>query len=136
LLPLVALSTRADPLGIWLRGCRNLLRLRLGPAGRLLVSPDLGSLLRRCRRIAVRIAGRVVVLGAERLIAWRTLQVATGTPYLPSLERLRTVFPGAALNGRVLEVPLGTESPEAVLASCLLEGIDVSGTWISYRSRR
>jgi hypothetical protein len=90
-------------------------------------------LLRRCRLIGVRDGAAVVVLEAQQLIAWRTLQVTTGTPYLPSLERLRALYPDLRLDGHRLEIRLGLEPPEAVLAACVAERIEVQGTRIKYR---
>jgi hypothetical protein len=73
------------------------------------------------------------VLAAELLIQWRALQVVTGMPYIPCLERLTEIFPGAHLNPAGFHVPLSTRPPEEVLADCLAHGIPVAGSRIIYR---
>jgi hypothetical protein len=132
---LVGLTVDSAGFGAWLRGVQRELRLcarAAGRCGRVLVSGDLGVLLRCCRRIAVREGTRPVVLEAEVVIQWRTLQVVTATPYLPGLERLRDQFPGLQLNPAGLSVPIRAWSPEAVLAECLAHGIQVTGSRVVY----
>jgi hypothetical protein len=82
--------------------------------------------------VAVREGERTVVLASDAVIYWRALQVATAMPYLPDLERLRKLFPQlrASLNG--LQIPILTVSPEEVLARCLAEGIQITGSRIVY----
>src|SRR6266542_1409415 len=119
-------------LGVWLRGCPRPLRLRAARCA-LLASADLGLLLRRCGRVAVRDAGRIAVLDAQRLIGWRTLQIVTGAPFLPGLEELRVLFPDLRVTGGRIAVPLGLGSAEEALALCAVERLPVLATWIDYR---
>ena len=124
-------------MGAWLRGCGRELRLYISAAGRcssVLISGDLGLLLRRSSRVAVREGSQPVVLEAEVLIGWRALQVVTGTPYLPCLERLTALFPRAHLNPAGFQVPIESRAPEEVLADCLTHGIPVAGSRIIYRA--
>lgn len=125
-------------LGAWLRGPIRRLYLyqaqRTG-GGRVIVSPDLGLLLRHCARVAVREEERMVVLDAETVIQWRALQVATATPYLPGAERLGTLFPGLRSNEQGFLVPVRARSPEEVLARCVAEGVRVTGSRIVYHGR-
>jgi hypothetical protein len=74
------------------------------------------------------------VLGADVLIGWRALQVVTGTPYLPCLERLAAVFPGVQLNPAGFHAPIESRTPEEMLADCLTHGIPVVGSRIIYRA--
>jgi hypothetical protein len=98
----------------------------------VLASPDLGFLLSRCDHVALREGEQLVVLEAEKVIHWRALQVATATPYLPGVDRLRAQFPGLRPNAGGLVVPIRTRSPEDVLAECLAVGIQVAGSRIVY----
>jgi hypothetical protein len=132
---LLAVLGHARPgelLGAWLRGCSRPLRLRAARRA-LLASADLGLLLRRCGRVAVRDGGRVTVLDAQRLIGWRTLQIVTGAPFLPGLEELRVLFPNLQVTGGRIAVPLGLGSAEEALALCAAESLPVLATWIDYR---
>jgi hypothetical protein len=132
---LLAVLGHARPgelLGVWLRGCPRPLRLRAARCA-LLASADLGLLLRRCGRVAVRDAGRIAVLDAQRLIGWRTLQIVTGAPFLPGLEELRALFPDLRVTGGRIAVPLGLGSAEEALAVCAAERLPVLATWIDYR---
>jgi hypothetical protein len=118
--------------GAWLRGCRRLLRLR--SAGRsLLVCSDLGVLLRRCNLIAIRHGKRVVVVDAERLIAWRTLRIVTGATELPGVEQLRRLIPRLEARGSFIDVPIGLGGPEKALAACMAVGVPVVASSITYR---
>jgi hypothetical protein len=98
----------------------------------VLVSPDLGFLLGRCSRVAVREGQLPVVLEAEMVIQWRALQVATATPCLPGIERLQALFPGLRFSPSAVLVPLRTQSPEEVLAGCLAEGVPVTASRVVY----
>jgi hypothetical protein len=73
-----------------------------------------------------------VVLQAELLIQWRVLQVVTGTPYLPGLERLSDIFRTAHLGPTGFQIPIPTRTPEEVLRECLAYGIPVAGSRIVY----
>ena len=82
--------------------------------------------------VAVREGDRTIVLASETVIEWRALQVATATPYLPGLARLRALFPRLhATNGGFL-VPVVKDSPEEVLALCVEEGVRVTGSQMVY----
>jgi len=123
-----------ETLGVWLSGCSQRQRIyavRVA-GGSLHVSADLGLLLARCCRIAVRQGERPVVLEADTLLQWRALQVATAPPYLPGLARLRALFPGLHATTNGLLVPVRQESPEEVLALCVEEGVRVTGSRIVY----
>ena len=125
---LLALTSRADPLGAWVGACR----LGEPTLHRVLASSDLGFLLGRCAMVAVREGGHVKVLPSEALIHWRALQVATATPYLPGLERMRAIFPRLHSTNSGFRVPLRTESAEEVLALCVSEGMRVTGSRVVY----
>jgi hypothetical protein len=60
------------------------------------------------------------------------LQVVTGTPYLPGLERLSDMFRTAHLDPTGFQIPIPTRTPEEVLGECLAYGIPVAGTRIVY----
>lgn len=98
------------PLGVWARGGRRPLRLRSGGCA-LLAGADLGALLRRCALIAVRCKGSVVVARAEELIAWRTLQIVTGAPCLPEIDRLRSLVPGLEVSRNAARRPTRSRQP-------------------------
>jgi hypothetical protein len=95
-------------------------------------SSDLGFLLGRCGRVAVRHGRHVRVLSSEAVIHWRGLQVATATPYLPGLERMQALFPRLQMTSSGFRVPLRTESAEEVLARCVSEGLRVTGSRVVY----
>jgi hypothetical protein len=108
--------------------------LHLRAGGRaLLASPDLGYLLRRCGRILVRDGTGPAVLAAERLIAWRTLQIVVGAPFLPRVRELRAMYPGLRVAGGQISLPLGLEGAEPVLGACAAARVPVTATWIEYR---
>jgi hypothetical protein len=122
-------------LGAWVRGSARTLHLYETSAGaphRILIGPDLGHLLGRCSRIALRQGTDLVVLDADDIIRWRVLQVVTATPHLPSSERLNEVFPEARLGGSGFQVGLQSRPPEHVLAECLTHGIPVTESRIVY----
>ncbi len=133
--PLTLLLDQVRPgetLGAWTRKSTHRLQIHCAQGGRILVSADLGFLLRRCGRVALREGKEPVVLDADRLIQWRALQVVTATPYLPDVERLNDIFPGANLNPTGFRVPLPDRPPEEVLADCLTHAIPVSRSQIVY----
>jgi hypothetical protein len=99
---------------------------------RVLASGDLGLLLDRCERVALRQGDQAVVLETETIIEWRALQVATALPCLPGIERLGELFPGLRIHPTSILVPLHTRSPEDVLSCCIAEGIPVAGSRIVY----
>jgi hypothetical protein len=137
-LPLSRLFSRVyspGALGAWVRCARNHVRIwGTGKSARrrVLVSADLGFLLGRCSHVALREGTAAIVLEAEAVIRWRTLQVATATPYLSGLQRLSAQFPGLHSDDTGLLVPLRTGSPEEVLAECLASGVQVTGSRIVY----
>jgi hypothetical protein len=136
--PLRALMGLAPPgevLGAWVRGCHRALRLHtagFGHVRRLLAAHDLGFLLRRCGRIAIRDGSDIAVLPADRLIAWRTLQIVIGAPYLPDLQQLRALYPGLRVSGQRIAMTIGHDSGQAALAACAAGRVPVVATWIDY----
>ena len=125
--------------GVWVRGSRRQLRLHIYSAGQvspILISRDVGYLLRRCSSVAVRVGKQAVVLSSEELIRARVLQVVTGTPYLPSAERLRSMFPGIELGSAGFSISIQHQLPEEVLSLCLTHGIPVAKSRIDYGRTR
>lgn len=120
-------------LGAWVRAARWPFHLRAGGCA-LLGMSDLAYLLRRCRRVLLRVEHQPRVLAAETLIAWRTLQIVVGTPYLPQAPLLRALYPGLTAVPGGFTVPLGLEPPEPILASCAAAQVPVAATWIEYRA--
>ena len=132
---LLALNAPADPLGAWVSACRRrvlIYRVEQPTLRQVLASSDLGFLLGRCHQVAVREGRDVRVLASQAVIHWRALQVATATPYLPGLERMRALFPQLSVTDGGFRVPLHTESAEEVLARCVSEGLRVTGSAIVY----
>jgi hypothetical protein len=123
-----------DSLGAWVRaaGSRRHYPVR-GRSGNVLVSSNLGFLLGRCARVAIREGDLIRVLSSESLIHWRALQIVTATPYLPGFARLRRRFPAMQATPDGLMVSLDEVTPEEVLAQCVSAGIRVAGSLISYR---
>ena len=134
---LLALAQAPGTLGAWVRTSARSLHLYeiAGHARRILVGPDLGFLLAHCNRVALREGEQPVVLETEVLIQWRALQVATATPYLPGLERLRGVFPDLQVTMGGVVVPLPRRTPEEVLARCVAERLPVKGSCLLYSPR-
>jgi hypothetical protein len=132
-LPAVLILARpGEQLGAWVRGAGHRLALRAGGRS-LLIGADLGALLRRCTRVAVRQGQHVVAHEARHLIAWRTLRVVTGTPFLPGLERLRALFPELCARESRLWLPIGLGGPEEALSACTAARIPVLSSRIDYR---
>lgn len=133
---LLAHSRPPARLGAWVRcGIRRMHIHDVPHRSRcaVLASSDLGFLLRRCAEVAVRELNRTVVLPSETVIEWRALQVATATPYLPGLDRLESLFPGLRATHSGFLVPVVRKSAEEVLALCLEQGMQVSGSRIVYQ---
>jgi len=128
----LGLTHPGDLLGAWVRVGRWPLRLRAGGRA-LLAGTDLGYLLRRCGRVLVRHGHRAVVLDADRLIAWRTLQIVVGAPFLPQVRELRAIYPNLRIAGGRITLPVGLDGPEPALAACAAARLPVSATWIDYR---
>lgn len=128
----LGLTHPGELLGAWVRTGRWPLHLRAGGRA-LLASADLGYLLRRCRRVLVRDGAQPAILDAERLIAWRTLQIVVGAPYLPDVPQLQAMFPGLRVAKGRITLPLGLDGAEAALAACAAARLPVAATWIEYR---
>ena len=134
---LLPLATGGGVLGVWLRGCARPLAVRCrGQAGAkdLLLADDLGYLLRRCGRIALRDGNRIRQVRAGVLLRCRVLEIVLAAPYLPPPEQLRLLFPAAQVREGVVAMPLGLGSPEEVLALCAAERLPVAATRIAYRA--
>jgi hypothetical protein len=132
---LLAHASQPGTLGAWVRGSVRTLHLYEagnGATHRLLIDPDLGHLLGCCNRVMLRDGTHPVVLDADAVICWRTLQVITSSPYLPGLQRLHEIFPGAHLDGSGFQVVISSQNPEHVLAECLTYGIPVRESRIVY----
>ena len=127
----LACAHPGDLLGAWVRVGRRPLRLRAGGCA-LLIATDLGWLLRRSGRVLVRHGGRAVAMDVERLIAWRTLQIVVGAPYLPQVHDLRRLYPELRAVGRRLALPLGLDGAEPALAACAAARVPVAASWIDY----
>ena len=121
-----------ERLGAWVRGIGPRVRRgRAGGAG-LTLSGDLGALLRRCDRVAVRHGAEPVVLPADELIGLRVLEIVLGLPYLPAAERLQALYPALRCHGGVLAFPVGADPPEEVLGHCAQGRIPVAASRIRY----
>jgi len=131
----LAFAHPGELLGAWVRVCRWPLHLRVGGCA-LLAASDLGYLLRRCGRVLVRSGERAVRLPAEQLIAWRTLQIAVGAPYLPELRELRELYPGIRITRGRIALPIGLGDGASALACCARAGLSVAGSWIEYGAER
>ncbi len=127
----LAFAHPGELLGAWVRVGRWPLHLRAGGCA-LLTGTDLGFLLGRAGRVLVRSGERAVALAAEQLIAWRTLQIAVGAPYLPRLGELRELYPGLRVARGRIALPLGLGDGASALAFCAWAGLPVSGSWIEY----
>jgi hypothetical protein len=127
-------ARRGERIGVWVRGIGP--RVRLGGAmatgAHLTLSGDLGALLRRCHRIAIRQGVDPVLLPADELIGLRVLEVVLGLPCLPPPERLRALYPGLRVHEGVLALPIGRDSPEEALGLCAADRIPVAGSRIRY----
>jgi hypothetical protein len=82
--------------------------------------------------VLVRSGERAVALAADQLIAWRTLQIAVGAPYLPELRELRELYPGLRVGRGRIALPLGLGDGASALAFCARAGLPVAGSWIEY----
>jgi hypothetical protein len=132
---LLPLTGEPGAVGAWLRGAGSTFRFHgilYGKQHAVLASSDLGLLLSRCNRVALREGDLPVVLEVERILEWRALQVVTATPHLPGLKLLEQQFPGLQLNADGLMVPIRAHSPEEVLSVCLTQGVRVAGTRVVY----
>jgi hypothetical protein len=127
-------ARRGERIGAWVRGIGHPIRSGCAPpyGVRLALSADLGALLGRCERIAVRQGGTPVLLPADELIALRVLEVVLGLPWLPGAERLRVLYPGLRVHEGVLALPIGPDSPEEALGICAAGRIPVVASRIRY----
>src|SRR5215218_674050 len=127
----------AEPLGAWVRLSVPRLRIYRIPVRAsccVLASPDLGFLLSRCDAIALREGGRIRVLPSPIVIQWRALQVATATPHLPGVSRLRLEYPEMQTSLEGILIPIRERSPEEVLGRCVAAGVRVMSSRVVYRS--
>ena len=131
----LGLAHPGDPLGAWVRMGRWPLHLRAGGRA-LLASADLGYLLRRCARVLVRDGEAAIALEADQLIAWRTLQIVVGAPYLPEVRALRAMYPGLRVAPGRIALPIGLHGAEPALAVCAASRLPVTATWIEYEAGR
>jgi hypothetical protein len=134
LLPVLRLARRGERIGAWVRGigCRVRFCYVQRNGVRLALSAELGALLRRCDRIAVRQGAGPVLLPADELIALRVLEVVLALPWLPPTERLRVLYPGLRIREGVLALPIGPHSPEEALGLCAADRIPVVASRIRY----
>ena len=131
--------SRESSMGAWVRGIGRRLACGRGRAG--------GAMLMLCRRSRTapspvrpdcgpprRRAGRAP---AERLIASAGApRSSLGLPYLPAAEQLQALISGRSMHGGVLDVPIGADAPEEVLAACARGRIPVAASRIRYRAER
>jgi hypothetical protein len=127
----LGLAHPGELLGAWVRVARWPLALRAGGCA-LLAGNDLGYLLRRCGRVIVRHGHRAIVMDADRLIAWRTLQIVVGAPFLPQVQELRAIYPDLRVMGGRIALPLRLDGAEPALAACAAARLPVRATWIEY----
>jgi hypothetical protein len=122
------------PLGVWV-DFDAMIPLYVTAGGRscqMLLSGDLGLLLRRCHHVAVRQEGQVRVLAVKMLLPWRTLEVVMPAGSMPPRERLQQIFPRAVMEPTGFRVPVVSMPPETVLAECLTHGLSVTESRITY----
>ena len=122
-----------ERLGAWVRGVGPRVRCGRAAGARLALSGDLGALLRRCDRVAVRHGAEPVLLPADELISLRVLEIVLGLPYLPAAERLQALYPNLRHDGGVLALQVGAHPPEDVLGRCAQGRIPVAASRIRYR---
>ncbi len=121
-----------ERLGAWVRGIGPRVRGGIVRGVRLVLSGDLGALLCRCDRVAVRRGAEPVVLPADELIGLRVLEIVLGLPYLPAAERLEALYPGLRCDSGVLALPVGADAPEEVLGRFAQRRIPVAASRIRY----
>ena len=71
-------------------------------------------------------------MSRDLFIAWRTLQIVVGAPYLPQMHELRRLYPELRGAGRRLALPLGLDGAEPALAACAAARVPVAASWIEY----
>jgi hypothetical protein len=82
--------------------------------------------------VLVRHRHAALALDADRLIAWRTLQIVVGAPYLPQVQALRGMYPGLRVAAGRIALPIGLDGAEPALAACAAARMPVAATWIEY----
>jgi hypothetical protein len=135
---LIPLINDKQHAGAWVRDSGPAHRLTITAGGRciaILIGQDLGELLRGCTQLVLRAGSCPVCVTAEAVIQWRALQVVTAIPHLPSLERLKQIFPDAEIEAGGFRVPTQHHSAEEVLANCVLHGIPVMESRVVYEYR-
>jgi hypothetical protein len=137
LVGLIDTSEAREPLGAWLAGVDDAVSICVTAGGRccrMLLCGDLGLLLARCSRVAVRQGSQPHVLTTEAIIRLRTLEVGVTRGSVQNPDRLQELFPGAVLDGAEIRIPLQSVLPEVVLAECVTHGITVTESRITYSS--
>jgi hypothetical protein len=86
--------------------------------------------------VLVRDGEAAIVLEADQLIAWRTLQIVVGAPYLPEMQALRALYPGLRVAAGRIALPIGLDGAEPALAVCAATRLPVTATWIEYEAGR
>jgi hypothetical protein len=86
--------------------------------------------------VLVRDGEAAIALEADQLIAWRTLQIVVGAPYLPEVQVLRDMYPGLRVAQGRITLPIGLDGAEPALAACAAARVPVAATWIVYRGSR
>ena len=85
----------------------------------------------------VRDGESAIVLEADQLIAWRTLQIVVGAPYLPEVQALRCHVSRPPRRPRgASALPIGLDGAEPALAACAAARLPVTATWIEYDGGR
>ena len=125
-------ASPGERLGAWVRGIGPRVRRGQAAGAGLALSGDLGALLRRCDRVAVRHGTEPVVRPTDELIGLRVLEIVLGLPYLPAAERLQTLYPGLRCQGGVIALPVGADAPEEVLGRLAQRRIPVAASRIRY----
>jgi hypothetical protein len=137
LVGLIDTNDAREPLGAWLAGVDDAISICVTARGRccrMLLSGDLGLLLARCSRVAVRQGSQPHVVATDALMGVRTLEVGITRGSAQNPDRLQELFPGAVLEGAGVRIPLQSVLPEVVLAECVTHGLTVTQSRIVYPS--
>jgi hypothetical protein len=124
-----------EPLGAWLTGVDDVISICVTARGRccrMLLSGDLGLLLARCHRVAVRQGSQAHVMTSDAVMRLRALELGITRGSAPNPERLQELFPGVVLEGTEIRIPLQSVLPEVVLAECVTHGLTVTQSRIVY----
>src|SRR3954465_15235642 len=98
LVGLIDTNDAREPLGAWLAGVDDAVSICVTARGgccRMLLSGDLGLLLARCSRVAVRQGCQPRIVATEALLRCRALEVGITRGSAQNPERLQEIFPGA-----------------------------------------